>query len=340
MLYLITQWSIGFSLAAIVLLWLVYWFVYGAFEKTWLARAACTLMLVTVGVLQGLHGVVLARGGTLFDESCYLLLLFLSAPAFFLFSREMLQLDTRLHPHLLWHLLPVAVGPWLQGEIAVPLAFLLGAGYALWLVKAAWRLRDQRRYFHLELGSFIGFAVIALAILVVGLAAPWLGERGYILAYANLSALVLFAALLLLLRFPDLGQKAADAVAASYAASTLKNADCEILVAKLQRLLGEEKIYRDENLSLAAVAEQLELSAHQTSELINTRFGCGFSRLVRQYRVEEAKRQLRDEPRASVLSIGLAVGFSSQSNFYTAFRELTGETPGQFRKSNGIQEGG
>src|SRR5690606_5142405 len=107
---------------------------------------------------------------------------------------------------------------------------------------------------------------------------------------------------------------------------------------RLKQLLEQEHIYRDENLSLATLAELLGISSHQTSELINTQFDQGFSRLIRHYRVEEARRQLIDEPRASVLSIGLAAGFSSQSNFYAAFREITGETPGQFRKRQGILE--
>ena len=34
------------------------------------------------------------------------------------------------------------------------------------------------------------------------------------------------------------------------------------------------------------------------------------------------------EPSASVLSVGLNVGFSAQSNFYEAFREIEGMTPG------------
>jgi AraC-like DNA-binding protein len=33
-----------------------------------------------------------------------------------------------------------------------------------------------------------------------------------------------------------------------------------------------------------------------------------------------------------VLSVGLNVGFTSQSNFYEAFREVEGGTPGQYRK--------
>ena len=57
----------------------------------------------------------------------------------------------------------------------------------------------------------------------------------------------------------------------------------------------------------------------------------GFSRLVRQHRVDAAKKMLIAEPRASVLSVGLSVGFTSQSNFYVAFKEMTGTVPGKFR---------
>jgi len=38
------------------------------------------------------------------------------------------------------------------------------------------------------------------------------------------------------------------------------------------------------------------------------------------------------EPDMPVLDVGLAVGFSSSSAFYAAFREQTGQAPGQFRR--------
>lgn len=332
MLHLITQWSVGFSLFSLLLLWLVYWFALSGFDKSWLSRSACTVMLFCIATIQWIQGVSLQNGASVFSNSIYLFLLFVSAPAFFLFSREVLQAETRIHPSLLLHLLPALVFPWFDGKIAVPIAFAIGCGYAVWLSQIAWRLRAQRQNFQVEMVMFAGMALIAALILTVGLAAPWLGERAYLIAYANLTAVVLFCILFLILRFPEIGQKTVEAVAASYAVSTLKNVDCDQLVKKLTTLLKEEKIYRDENLSLAMLAEHLGLSSHQTSELINTQFNMGFSRLVRECRVKEAKRQLRDEPKASVLSIGLAVGFSSQSNFYTAFREIAGETPGQFRK--------
>jgi AraC-like DNA-binding protein len=81
------------------------------------------------------------------------------------------------------------------------------------------------------------------------------------------------------------------------------------------------------------VAAQLGLSTHQLSELVNHELAMGFSQLLRKYRVAEAKRMLQDEPEVSVLAIGLSVGFASQSNFYTAFKEIEGVTPGGFRKA-------
>ena len=80
------------------------------------------------------------------------------------------------------------------------------------------------------------------------------------------------------------------------------------------------------------LAQALELSAHQMSELINSHFGIGFSRYIREQRVREAKALLRSDHRSSVLSISMMTGFRSQSNFYAAFREITGESPGSYRK--------
>ncbi|MGV8835807.1 MAG: helix-turn-helix domain-containing protein [Cellvibrio sp.] len=338
MLMLLSQWMIGFSFVSLVLFWLVYWSVFRAFEKTWLSKMACTSMLIALALLQWHHWQWIALGESIFNNAAYLAILFLAAPSFYLFSRELLQFNTRNHPLLLLHFIPLIISPWLSGVIGIPIAFSIGCGYALWLCLIIFKLRGQRQYFSLEFVTFAAFAAIALFILLIGLLAPWVGEFWFVIAYSNLIGLALLAMLYLQLRFPDITQKTCDAVAASYAASTLKNADCDALIGQLKRLLLEQKIYRDENLNLSTLADNLALSSHQTSELINTHFGQSFSRLIREHRVHEAKQQLVNEPKASVLSIGLAVGFSTQSNFYSAFRELTGETPGQFRKRMGIAD--
>ena len=106
----------------------------------------------------------------------------------------------------------------------------------------------------------------------------------------------------------------------------------DAVLKKLESLMVDDNIYRDENLNLSMLAAELDITGHQLSELINSRLGLSFSRYVRQQRVEAAKKLLLADGRQSVLSISLDTGFKSQSSFYAAFKETTGVSPGDFRK--------
>ncbi len=96
--------------------------------------------------------------------------------------------------------------------------------------------------------------------------------------------------------------------------------------------MATEHLFEDGDLSLSGLADRLGLTSHQLSELINAHLGKSFSRYLREHRVSAAKTMLCTEPSASILSVGLSVGFTAQSNFYEAFREIEGMTPGQYRK--------
>lgn len=54
----------------------------------------------------------------------------------------------------------------------------------------------------------------------------------------------------------------------------------------------EDKLYQNESLNLAMVADSLDLSVHQVSELINIEYGYSFPRFVREHRVQAAKELL------------------------------------------------
>jgi len=66
--------------------------------------------------------------------------------------------------------------------------------------------------------------------------------------------------------------------------------------------------------------------------LINIQLGMSFSSYLRSQRVKAAEVLLKTEPEASVLAIGLSVGFKSQSTFYSAFKEIHSIAPGQYRR--------
>ena len=301
------------------------------------AKLAMLLMLWSLAGLQLFHFSSVVSQLLLFTTPVYGVVLFIATTSFYLFSRAFLQPNQESF-RFYFLFLPVILPLFIPVKIVIPIAFVFGTVYSLLICWQLYQLKDSRKFFQLEMGVFVSFSIIAVLILIAGLSAAILQEQIFVFTYANLIGFSLLAMVYLLLRFPDLTQKAQEVVAMRYASSTLKNLDTPKLNDQLIQVLKTQKAYKDPELSLSGLASQLGISNHQLSELINSHHGQGFSQLVREYRVADAKVQLVEQPKASVLSIGLDVGFSSQSNFYTAFKEITGETPGQFRKRLGIDQ--
>ncbi len=264
----------------------------------------------------------------------YRVTLFAVAPSFFLFSQPLLTPRTPppIRPALLGHALPIGICPFLPDGLALPLAFIVGAGYLLWLARSLLALRHERAGFRLEMLLLGAVFAIAVGVSVLGLAQTALPEKLFFSLYAIAIGLAFFLVQTTLALRPQLSVEVRETVQAAYASSTLNNVDCAAALSRLDGLMAKERIYEDPDLSLPGLAERLELSPHQLSELLNARLGKGFSRYLREQRLAAARTMLCNEPAASVLSVGLSVGFTSQSNFYEAFREIEGMTPGQFRK--------
>ena len=328
---------VGFSLGAAALLMLAFATAYRGLELPLQSRLGGWVMLLGLAHTQWSHLAIAASSASMPLSRAYVAVLFLQSLGFYWLLLGLLRRDEDWRR---WEWgLPLAAllaGLLVPLAWAVPLALGMGTGFALHLAALLYRLRGLRRWFRLELPVVLVFAGMGVATAAIGLWAPLgAGWALYAEVYALLIAIGFLGVLWLLLAVPDIAGKTREAVAQSYAQSTLGRVDVEAKLAALTRLFEVERIHRDEGLSLARVAELLELSTHQLSELVNTRLGIGFSRLVRQHRVRDAQKMLVDEPRASVLSVGLAVGFASQSTFYVAFREELGVVPGQYRKQAG-----
>lgn len=326
---------IGFSVCASTLLAVTRLSVYRHFAQDGLSYASGFVLLLGLVCIQWQHANYLLHGGDLYRSKLYAVLLFVVAPAFLLFFAGALRPGASFGPLRMLYYAPVVAAIWIPNSIAIPLAFVLGTLYALRLVVMVQHLRAQRRHFRLERFVFAGFAVISLTILALGLVAPLYSAHAFFTAYASMIGLSFLLVIYTLLRFPDLVEKTAEIVVNASAVSTLTRIDRDRVLDRLTQVMEVEKAYSDETLNLARLAESVDLAPHQLSELINTHFGISFPRYLRGHRIEAAKRMLLDEPNASVLSVGLAVGFTSQSNFYAAFRDNTGQVPGQFRKLGG-----
>ena len=326
--------AIGFSVVAAAVLLVAYLFFIRDMRKTPSSMLACTLLLLSLVTLQLAHWHFLHTGAELFEYRWYVAALLFTPPAFYFFSRELLQPDTRPALSDLVHFLPISLSFTIPTSYVVPLALTIGAGYTIWIVRVVIGIRRQVRRFWFEVFFFSFFALLAVVVLALAIASPMLSTSVFYFAYANMTGLAFSLVVGALISFPELLSDISAAAERAYASSTLRNIDTEQRLADLERVMREDRIYQNENLNLSLLAEALDLTPHQLSELINTRFDVGFSRFIRERRVAEAKRLLKEDRSASVLSISLTTGFKSQSNFYTAFKEITGKSPGEFRKDS------
>ncbi len=328
----VTDLLIGFSIVASAILLVAYLFLLKSVQRTRVGALSCTVLLFSLSGLQLFHYGVWQSEPALFDSKAYIQLLLLTPPAFYLFSRSVLLPDKDVHWLNVLHFVPALANPFLPSDFIMIVAFALGAGYSLWFVSFVYGMRRSVRRFRFEMFFFSFFAAQALLVFLLAISLPYLDETVFHLVYANFTAIALVLIVATLIVYPEVLNELSSAAQLAYSKSTLTNVDVDDALARLERLMSEERLYQNESLNLAMVAEALGIGAHQLSELVNTHHGLSFSRYIRERRVEEAKRLLREDPRASVLSISMTTGFRSQSNFYAAFQELTGESPGAYRK--------
>ncbi len=290
------------------------------------------VLVLALAGLQLIHFMYLQLEISFIHSGLYQMLLFAVAPTFYLFSKPLLKSADHFQVSHLIHALPVMAAPWLSSTVALPLVFAVGGGYLLWVAQGIYALREQRSRFYLEITLLGTTFLIALVVLIMGLSLPILEDTLFFSFYTSAIGGAFILINLVINLSPRLPSKIAEAASETYAISTLSSVDCDAALHKLVSLMDDEKIYERPELDLQTLATQVGLSSHQLSELINTQMGKGFSRYVREQRVGAAKVMLLAESSASVLSVGLSVGFTSQSNFYEAFREITDMTPGKYRK--------
>lgn len=90
--------------------------------------------------------------------------------------------------------------------------------------------------------------------------------------------------------------------------------------------------HADEELSLAAVARVVNMSANYFSEKFREMTGIHFVEFVTRTRVEKARSLLLD-PNRRVSEVAFEVGFQSLSQFNRAFKKVSGQSPRAYRAS-------
>ena len=96
-----------------------------------------------------------------------------------------------------------------------------------------------------------------------------------------------------------------------------------------------DKVYLNPDLNIDQLAQICGLAKRTVSEHINKGHDLNFYDYVNAYRVEEFQNRLKDSQseHLTLLAIAFESGFNSKASFNRIFKNLTGKTPSEYKKS-------
>jgi AraC-like DNA-binding protein len=270
----------------------------------------------------------------------------MAAPGlFWLFASSWFDDDFDVRP---WHWLVVAglvvagatsfyfgfAGRWPRAVLAAfwPIPSLVVTALGVW---AALRDRDNdlveaRRRARLALALTIG-ALISV-IVAAELLTSWPPPPAWRLV--NSAALLVMTLVVAVLVFGWRDAALLEPPAKPVPAAIIPEADDSRLLARLAAEMTRERLYRQDGLTITAVAARLGVPEYRLRRAINQGLGArNFNAYLNQFRIDEAKAALADpaQREVPVLTIALDAGFGSLAPFNRAFRAETGCTPTEFR---------
>ncbi|MHC0439149.1 helix-turn-helix domain-containing protein [Flavobacterium sp. 3-210] len=107
----------------------------------------------------------------------------------------------------------------------------------------------------------------------------------------------------------------------------MNNEEALILSQKLEKIMNEKALYKNPNLSLKDLSEEINVSSHQLSQFLNNSLGKNFTSFVNEFRINNACEIIASNDKLTLESVGYDVGFNSKSTFFAAFKKHTGTTP-------------
>jgi AraC-like DNA-binding protein len=171
------------------------------------------------------------------------------------------------------------------------------------------------KYTDLMLNTFDWYPIyVPLAIMIY-----WLGIKGFIVSYQ------------------------AEAVAKKAAvASVALSADViERSIALLKKSMEEDALFLNPNCNLSLLAQHTGLAQKTISSVLNQHLNKSFNEYVNEYRVGAFKKKILQPGQEHLTITGIAFdcGFNSQATFQRTFKEFTGMSPTEFRKTAAEAQG-
>ncbi len=98
--------------------------------------------------------------------------------------------------------------------------------------------------------------------------------------------------------------------------------------------MNDKKPYLNSEITLVALAAELEVSSEYLSKIINGRLDKNFYDFINYYRIEEFKTRcpLPENKNFTLIAIAFDCGFNSKATFNRVFKNATGQTPRDYAR--------
>lgn len=108
------------------------------------------------------------------------------------------------------------------------------------------------------------------------------------------------------------------------------------IIEKVEQIMKDEKLYKNQNFSLNNLAEAISESRNAISHALNAKLNKSFYTYINELRIEESKRLLSNTELLHYTIEGIAheSGFKTVSVFYRFFKDKEKVTPAVYRKKH------
>lgn len=100
---------------------------------------------------------------------------------------------------------------------------------------------------------------------------------------------------------------------------------------RLTELMGRQRVFLDEGLTLESLAQRLKIPRHHLSQVLSTKINKNFNTYVNEYRINYAVGLIKTADDLSITDIMYRSGFASKASFNRYFKQFQGCTPSEYR---------
>jgi AraC-like DNA-binding protein len=120
-----------------------------------------------------------------------------------------------------------------------------------------------------------------------------------------------------------------------YQSSSLSADKAKAYEERLQNFMMAEKPYLASKITIAELAQRMNMPVNHLSQLVNEQFNQNFFDFINNYRVKAFQQlvQERDLQQYTLLALAYEAGFNSKSSFNAIFKKTAGMTPSEYVKS-------